>query len=77
MTSPSVGHLEHFDENAPYIAYVRFEESHKNRAYKPIDFYKLLMERYADISIIQPYIKTRGSHSNVYAELLKKKKLEE
>lgn len=55
MITPSLGHLEHLDEDAPYIAYVRFEdagEGNLNKAYKPVELFKLLMERYADITII-------------------------
>ena len=47
MRAPTTGHLAHFDEDAPYIAYVRFEstgDNSINRAFKPVEFYKLLME---------------------------------
>ena len=59
MRIPTVGHLAHFDEDAPYIAYVRFDDqggNSINKAYKPIEFYKLLNENIGIINMIQPYI---------------------
>lgn len=76
MVPISYGHLLHFDQNAPYIAYVRFKktsEKSMNRGFKPVEFYQLINESSAgSVTIIQPYIHTRGSQTNMYQSLQQK-----
>jgi hypothetical protein len=53
MRIPNTGHLEHFDEELPYIAYVKFEEGGmNNRAFKPVEFYSLLRDNIGNVRMI-------------------------
>jgi hypothetical protein len=77
MRPVSCGHLLHLDPAAPFIAYVRFKNNagdrSLNRAYKPVEFYELLNESgFSQVTIIQPYVHTRGSQINVYQSLQQK-----
>ena len=72
----SVGHLLHFDEHLPYIVYLRFSQTNgygrPNRAYKPVEFFHLLMEGpFGEVRMIQQYIHTKGNHESIYHRLNK------
>ena len=44
-----------------------------NRGFKPVEFYQLINESSASsVTIIQPYIPTRGSQTNMYQTLQQK-----
>lgn len=49
-----------YDENLPFIAYVRFH-GQKSKAFKPFEFYSLINERLGEAKMIQTFIYTRGT----------------
>jgi hypothetical protein len=56
-TQNSTG-FEEYDDNLPYIAYVRFH-AQKPKCFKPYEFYSLIHERLGEVKMIQSYIFTR------------------